>query len=83
MKLLFKAVSLGVGFLRGTRGFQWNNPQARDAIFGNTIYLTLLSMICLKYVLVIGLISIGGDGADDNRFFNDLLDIYILGMKME
>ena len=67
----------GLGLRVETRGFQWNNPQARDAIFweyniSNTSEYDLPE-VCFGYWVDN---AIGGDGADDELgFFNDLLDI--------
>ena len=67
----------GLGLRVETRGFQWNNPQARDAIFweyniSNTSKYDLPE-VCFGYWVDN---AIGGDGADDEvGYFNDLLDI--------
>ena len=67
----------GLGIRVETRGFQWNNPQARDAIFweyniANTSEYDLPE-VCFGYWVDN---AIGGDGADDELgYFNDLLDI--------
>ena len=67
----------GLGIRVETRGFQWNNPQARDAIFweyniSNTSEYDLPE-VCFGYWVDN---AIGGDGADDEvGFFNDLLDM--------
>ena len=67
----------GLGIRVETRGFQWNNPQARDAIFweyniSNTSEYDLPE-VCFGYWVDN---AIGGDGADDELgYFNDLLDI--------
>ena len=67
----------GLGVRVETRGFQWNNPQARDAIFweynvSNTSEYDLPE-VCFGYWVDN---AIGGDGADDELgYFNDLLDI--------
>ena len=44
----------GLGIRVETRGFQWNNPQARDAIFGSIIFLIHLNTIYQRSALVIG-----------------------------
>ena len=56
----------GLGIRVETRGFQWNNPQARDAIFweyniSNTSEYDLPE-VCFGYWVDN---AIGGDGADD------------------
>jgi len=67
----------GLGIRVETRGFQWNNPQARDAIFweyniSNTSEYDLPE-VCFGYWVDN---AIGGDGADDELgYFNDLLDL--------
>ena len=67
----------GLGLRVETRGFQWNNPQARDAIFweyniSNTSKYDLPE-VCFGYWVDN---AIGGDGADDEvGYFNDLLDL--------
>ena len=67
----------GLGLRVETRGFQWNNPQARDAIFweyniSNTSEYDLPE-VCFGYWVDN---AIGGDGADDEiGYFNDLLDM--------
>ena len=67
----------GLGIRVEARGFQWNNPQARDAIFweyniSNTSKYDLPE-VCFGYWVDN---AIGGDGADDELgFFDDLLDI--------
>ena len=67
----------GLGIRVETRGFQWNNPQARDAIFweyniSNTSEYDLPE-VCFGYWVDN---AIGGDAADDEvGFFNDLLDM--------
>ena len=67
----------GLGIRVETRGFQWNNPQARDAIFweyniSNTSEYDLPE-VCFGYWVDN---AIGGDGADDEvGYFNDLLDM--------
>ena len=67
----------GLGIRVETRGFQWNNPQARDAIFweynvSNTSEYDLPE-VCFGYWVDN---AIGGDGADDELgYFNDFLDI--------
>ena len=68
----------GLGLRVETRGFQWNNPQARDAIFweyniSNTSKYDLPE-VCFGYWVDN---AIGGDAADDEvGYFNDLLDNY-------
>ena len=67
----------GLGLRVETRGFQWNNPQARDAIFweyniSNTSKYDLPE-VCFGYWVDN---AIGGDAADDEvGYFNDLLDM--------
>ncbi len=67
----------GLGIRVETRGFQWNNPQARDAIFweyniANTSNYDLPE-VCFGYWVDN---AIGGDAADDEvGYFNDLLDM--------
>ena len=67
----------GIGVRVETRGFQWNNPQARDAIFWEYNIANVseydLPEVCFGYWVDN---AIGGDGADDEvGYFNDLLDI--------
>ncbi|MGY8755499.1 MAG: hypothetical protein ACKVIR_07390 [Candidatus Poseidoniales archaeon] len=67
----------GLGIRVETRGFQWNNPQARDAIFweyniSNTSKYDLPE-VCFGYWVDN---AIGGDGADDEiGYFNNLFDM--------
>jgi hypothetical protein len=67
----------GLGIRVETRGFQWNNPQARDAIFweyniSNTSKYDLPE-VCFGYWVDN---AIGGDGADDELgYFNNLFDM--------
>ena len=44
----------GLGLRVSVRGFQWNNPQARDAIFGNTLLQTYQIMTLGMSLLDIG-----------------------------
>ena len=67
----------GLGIRVETRGFQWNNPQARDAIFWEYNIANIsnydLPEVCFGYWVDN---AIGGDGADDEvGYFNDLLDM--------
>ena len=67
----------GIGIRVETRGFQWNNPQARDAIFWEYNISNIseydLPEVCFGYWVDN---AIGGDGADDEvGYFNDLLDM--------
>jgi len=67
----------GLGIRVETRGFQWNNPQARDAIFweyniSNTSKYNLPE-VCFGYWVDN---AIGGDEmSDELGYFNDLLDM--------
>ena len=67
----------GLGLRVEARGFQWNNPQARDAIFweyniSNTSNYDMPE-VCFGYWVDN---AIGGDGADDEvGYFDDLLDM--------
>ncbi|NQV14695.1 hypothetical protein HQ531_04490, partial [bacterium] len=72
----------GLGLRVETRGFQWNNPQARDAIFweytiGNTSAYDLLEVAFGYWVdNAIGHNAIGGsDGDDEKGYFDALLDM--------
>ncbi len=67
----------GLGLRVETRGFQWNNPQVRDALFweynitNNSIYD--LPEVCFGYWVDN---AIGGEGPDDDiGFYNDELDL--------
>ncbi|SVC36017.1 uncharacterized protein METZ01_LOCUS288871, partial [marine metagenome] len=67
----------GLGLRVETRGFQWNNPQARDAIFWEYNISNIseydLPEVCFGYWVDN---AIGGDGADDEiGYFNNLLDM--------
>ena len=67
----------GLGIRVETRGFQWNNPQARDAIFWEYNISNIseydLAEVCFGYWVDN---AIGGEGADDEvGYFNDLLDM--------
>jgi len=66
----------GLGLRVQTRGFQWNNPQARDCIFweysvANTSDYTLLHVAFGYWVDN----AIGDDGSDELAYFNTLLDM--------
>ena len=67
----------GIGLRVEARGFQWNNPQARDAIFWEYNIANIsnydLPEVCFGYWVDN---AIGGDGADDEvGYFNDLVDM--------
>jgi len=66
----------GLGLRVETRGFQWNNPQARDAIFWEYNISNIseydLPEVCFGYWVDN---AIGGDGSDEIGYFNDLLDM--------
>ena len=66
----------GLGLRVETRGFQWNNPQARDAIFWEYNISNIseydLPEVCFGYWVDN---AIGGDGSDEIGYFNDLLDL--------
>ena len=75
----------GLGIRVSTRGFQWNNPQARDAIFweyniANTSQYDLRE-VCFGYWVdnAIGHGQGGGNGAsdgdDEKGYFDDELDM--------
>ena len=61
----------GLGLRVAVRGFQWNNPQARDAIFWEYSIANIsdydLQDVAFGYWLDN---SIGGDGDDDLGYFN-------------
>ncbi len=66
----------GLGLRVEVRGFQWNNPQARDAIFweyniANTSDHTL-NDVCFGYWVDN---QIGGDGDDDLGYFEGVQDL--------
>ena len=72
----------GLGLRVEQRGFQWNNPQARDAIFweysiANTSDYDLLEVAFGYWVdNAIGHSAVGGsDGDDEKGFFDDELDM--------
>lgn len=75
----------GLGIRVATRGFQWNNPQARDAIFweyniANTSDYDLLEVAFGYWVdNAIGHSQSGGggssDGDDEKGYFDDELDM--------
>lgn len=67
----------GIGVRVEQRGFQWNNPQARDAIFWEYTIANIsdydLPEVAFGYWVDN---AIGGDGADDELgFFNRTLDM--------
>jgi len=72
----------GLGLRVEQRGFQWNNPQARDAIFweytiANTSDYDLLEVAFGYWVdNAIGHSAVGGsDGDDEKGYFDDELDM--------
>jgi hypothetical protein len=72
----------GLGIRVSTRGFQWNNPQARDAIFweyniANTSDYDLREVAFGYWVdNAIGHSAVGGsDGDDEKGYFDDELDM--------
>ena len=66
----------GIGLRVSVRGFQWNNPQARDAIFWEYSIANIsdhdLRDVAFGYWLDN---SIGGDGDDDLGYFNNQVDM--------
>jgi len=66
----------GLGLRVSVRGFQWNNPQARDAIFWEYSIANIsdydLRDVAFGYWLDN---SIGGDGDDDLGYFNKDVDM--------
>ena len=66
----------GIGLRVSVRGFQWNNPQARDAIFWEYSIANIsdhdLRDVAFGYWLDN---SIGGDGDDDLGYFNEQVDM--------
>ena len=66
----------GLGLRVAVRGFQWNNPQARDAIFWEYSIANIsdydLQDVAFGYWLDN---SIGGDGDDDLGYFNKDVDM--------
>ena len=66
----------GLGLRVAVRGFQWNNPQARDAIFWEYSIANIsdydLRDVAFGYWLDN---SIGGDGDDDLGYFNTEVDM--------
>ena len=66
----------GLGLRVAVRGFQWNNPQARDAIFWEYSIANIsdydLRDVAFGYWLDN---SIGGDGDDDLGYFNKDVDM--------
>ena len=66
----------GLGLRVAVRGFQWNNPQARDAIFWEYSIANIsdydLQDVAFGYWLDN---SIGGDGDDDLGYFNKDIDM--------
>ena len=66
----------GLGLRVSVRGFQWNNPQARDAIFWEYSIANVsdydIRDVAFGYWLDN---SIGGDGDDDLGYFNKLADM--------
>jgi hypothetical protein len=66
----------GLGLRVEVRGFQWNNPQARDAIFweyniANTSEYAIKD-VCFGYWVDN---QIGGDGDDDLGYFEEVQDL--------
>lgn len=67
----------GLGVRVEARGFQWNNPQVRDAIFWEYSIANIsdydLPEVCFGYWVDN---AIGGEGPDDDiGYFNDKLDL--------
>ena len=66
----------GLGLRVAVRGFQWNNPQARDAIFWEYSIANIsdydLRDVAFGYWLDN---AIGGDGDDDLGYFNEYVDM--------
>jgi hypothetical protein len=66
----------GLGTRVETRGFQWNNPQARDAIFWEYSVANIseynLTEVAFGYWVDN---AIGGDGDDDLGYFDDQVDM--------
>ena len=66
----------GLGLRVAVRGFQWNNPQARDAIFWEYSIANIsdydMQDVAFGYWLDN---SIGGDGDDDLGYFNKDVDM--------
>ncbi len=66
----------GLGTRVETRGFQWNNPQARDAIFWEYSVANIsdydLTEVAFGYWVDN---AIGGDGDDDLGYFDDESDM--------
>jgi len=66
----------GIGVRVAVRGFQWNNPQARDAIFWEYSIANIsdydLRDVAFGYWLDN---AIGGDGDDDLGYFNESVDM--------
>ena len=66
----------GLGLRVAVRGFQWNNPQARDAIFWEYSIANIsdydLRDVAFGYWLDN---AIGGDGDDDLGYFNESVDM--------
>ncbi|MBO8130724.1 MAG: hypothetical protein H0Z29_04290 [Candidatus Marinimicrobia bacterium] len=66
----------GIGIRIETRGYQWNNPQARDCIFWEYNIANIseyhLTQVCFGYWVDNG---IGGEADDEIAYFNKLLDM--------
>lgn len=67
----------GIGLRVATRGFQWNNPQVRDALFWEYNIANIseydLPEVCFGYWVDN---AIGGEGPDDDiGYFSDELDL--------
>ena len=67
----------GIGVRVETRGFQWNNPQVRDALFWEYTIANIsdydLPEVCFGYWVDN---AIGGEGPDDDiGYFSDKLDL--------
>ena len=66
----------GLGIRVETRGFQWNNPQARDAIFWEYNIANIsdydLTEVAFGYWVDN---AIGNDGIDELAYFNTLIDM--------
>jgi len=67
----------GIGVRVAARGFQWNNPQVRDAIFWEYNVANIsdydLTEVCFGYWVDN---AIGGEGPDDDiGYFSDELDL--------
>jgi hypothetical protein len=70
----------GIGIRVETRGFQWNNPQARDCIFWEYCIANIsdydLRDVCFGYWVDNGIGDIGSGGDDDDvGYFDKMLDM--------